>query len=139
MQASIKSAHDGTELVFSQVRTSADGGLISFVVGISSPDLKCSTKVDGYESSGIPTYFFELDNLISSFGGWEGVRTWSSLEGELEISSSADSLGHVTTIVKLRSGPYEFDWTVEVGLELEAGQLDRIAKDVGNIFGSRAT
>ena len=138
MEASIKSAHDGAELVFSQVRTSPDGELDSFVVGVRSANLKCSAKVYGYMSDGLPAYFSELDNLMNNFGGWEGARTWSSLEGELEISASADSLGHVTTKVKLRSGHYELDWTAEAGLLLEAGQLSRVAKDVGNVFASGA-
>jgi len=109
------------------------------VVGIKSTNLRCSTKVDGYMSDGLPAYFFEMNNLMTNFGGWEGTRSWSSLEGELSISSSADSLGHVTTIATLRSGHYELDWSAEIGLQLEAGQLSGIVKDVRKIFEGSAT
>lgn len=139
MQVSIKSTHDGSELIFSDIRRSSKGALLSFSATINSANLKCSINVDGYMSDSLPAYFAELDNLMTNFGGWEGSREWSSLEGEIAIVATADSLGHVTAIITLKSGHYDLDWNTEIGLLLEAGQLSGIVKDVRSAFETSAT
>ena len=73
-------------------------------------------------------FFASLDR---DWQGWSGVRTWSSLESELEIRAGHD--GHVQLDVVLRQfgtlqqyGPEP--WTATAHLTLEAGeQLSKVA------------
>ena len=66
--------------------------------------------------------------LAENWQGWEGVRTWGSLEGTLELRAASDRLGHVTLEVRLDDGA-PFRWRIQGILALEAGQLERIATD----------
>ncbi|MDP8971616.1 MAG: DUF6228 family protein [Actinomycetota bacterium] len=66
--------------------------------------------------------------LARDWRGWEGTRSWGSLEGELELSVVSDRLGHVTLEVCLSEGS-PFQWQVHGIVSLEAGQRDCIAAD----------
>ena len=136
MRASIKSVHDGGELIFSNVRRSPKGELLDFEVSVRSGNLQCSIKVYGYMSDGLPEYFSQLDKLMTDTGGWDNYRDWSSLESEITLSASSDSLGHITLEATLKSGRYDYDlgWRVSARILLEAGQLRGIAKDVQRVF-----
>ncbi len=64
--------------------------------------------------------------LADDWRGWEGTRSWRSLEGDLELSATSDRLGHVALEVRLDEGaPYQ--WRMHGTIALEAGQLDSIA------------
>ena len=66
--------------------------------------------------------------LAEDWRGWRGVRSWGSLEGDLQLSATSDRLGHVPVEVRLREGaPYR--WQMNGILELEAGRLEHIAKE----------
>ena len=64
--------------------------------------------------------------LAEDWRGWEGTRSWRSLEGELELSATSDRLGHVELEVRLDEGA-PFQWRVYGMISLEGGQLDSIA------------
>lgn len=64
--------------------------------------------------------------LAEDWRGWEGIRSWKSLEGELELSATSDRLGHVTLEVRPDEGA-PFQWWVYGVISLDAGQLDSIA------------
>ena len=65
--------------------------------------------------------------MAEHWRGWEGLRTWGSLEGELKIAARTDRLGHVYLDVTLREGAPE-KWTLRTNLVLEAGMLEQAAK-----------
>lgn len=71
-----------------------------------------------------------LDNfwcdLAKAWRGWKGMREWESLEGDLGLSATSDSLGHISLEVRIQEGS-PFRWKVSAMLELDAGSLDRIA------------
>ena len=120
--ATIKSAHDGTTVEFSDFT----GGY--YRVGLSGPDLHGVCQVYAYEPGTGPDKFFR--DLATSWRGWQGKKEWSSLEGELRFSATCDSTGHTSLSVRLRSGPYPFDWSLSAVLLIEAGQLERVASDI---------
>jgi hypothetical protein len=64
--------------------------------------------------------------LARDWRGWEGTRSWRSLEGDLELSATSDRLGHVELEVRLDEG-FPFQWRVCGMIALEVGQLDGIA------------
>ena len=68
--------------------------------------------------------------------GWNGERCWKSVDGELAVSLEADGLGHVTVSVSLGDelGDRPDPWCLQTTLTLEAGQLDRVARDAETFF-----
>jgi hypothetical protein len=117
----LKSAHDRTTLEFIE----RGGGY--FLGRISGPNLQATAKIYEYE----PMYFKRFfADLAANWNGWTGKKEWKSLEGELALSATINSTGHVTLSVQLRSGPYPYDWNLSARILLEAGQLDRLAHSV---------
>ena len=81
-----------------------------------------------------PIAFFQ--SLATSWRGWSGAQNWESLERQLVLSATHDSLGHVSLRVRLHESPGISDWIVEGTLELEAGQLEAIARDANDALGA---
>lgn len=79
---------------------------------------------------GLADYFADLS---SDWRGWQGVRTWSSLEGELNLAASHN--GHVQVEVRLQDSSYA-NWTVRTTVTLDAGeQLSAAARDLKALLG----
>ncbi len=128
----IKSAHDSTTLEFS------DRGSDFFKVGIHGVDIHGLAHVNTLEpGSNYLTVFFR--DLAVHWRGWQGKKEWSSLEGELRLSATCDSTGHTNLSVRLRAGPYPFDWSLSAVLLIEAGQLERIASEIEKFFSNEST
>ena len=72
--------------------------------------------------------YFEI--FAQEWEGWEGERTWATLEGEFALRASSDKLGHITLKYFLRPANTEFLWELTGALEVEAGQLESIANEV---------
>jgi uncharacterized protein DUF6228 len=72
-----------------------------------------------------------LAGLAKDWRGWQGARTWTSMEGEMTLEASHDGLGHVTIAVTLRRAERPGDpdaWSARIVLTLEAGEeLHRLA------------
>ena len=69
-------------------------------------------------------------DLALNWKGWEGERHWSTLEGEFAICATSDHLGHIRLAFTL-SQPYTgLELQLKGALELEAGTLDSVAKQV---------
>lgn len=117
----LKSAHDGTTLEFFE----RGGGY--FLVRIAGPNCQATAKVYEHEPTHLKRFFADL---AANWKGWAGKKEWGSLEGELTLSATADSKGHISLAIQLRSGPYPFDWKISAMILLEAGQLDRVAQSV---------
>jgi hypothetical protein len=116
--ATIKSAHDGTMLEFSDHTGS------HYRVSLTGPNYHGDCTVYAYEPVHLGAFFRDM---AKHWQGWQGKKEWSSLEGELALSATIDSTGHVSLSVRIRSGPYPFDWTTSTVLLLEAGSLEHIA------------
>lgn len=116
----IKSAYDGITLEFFDLEADY------FKVRLSGSDFSGTARVYVYEP--MPTHlanFFR--DLANQWQGWPGKKEWVSLEGELSLTATSDSTGHTSLSVRLRSGPYPFDWSLSGVLLIEAGQLEGIA------------
>ena len=129
----IKSVNGGGRLEL--VRRRADDsavGLIQLTVTLASDGLQASSLVYEDDCAHLPQFF---GDLAARWSGWEGERSWESIEGDLKLSCSHDSLGHIRMTVELRSlGAGSIKWTVSSELMIEAGQLDSIAEDARGFF-----
>ena len=83
-----------------------------------------TARVSTYMANGLAALF---QGFADDWRGWEGVRAWRSLEGELTISATSDKTGHVYLDVRLREGAPAL-WTLDAQLVLEAGMLDDLAR-----------
>ncbi|MFE4455973.1 DUF6228 family protein [Nocardia tengchongensis] len=65
-----------------------------------------------------------LDTLVADFAGWDGIRTWESLNHELRIDAEHLRLGHVQLDWSLTQGPVvdQNAWTATTTMVLEAGE-----------------
>ncbi len=79
-----------------------------------------------------------FEEIAAEWRGWDGLKTWESLEGEFKIHCGNDRRGHVTIGVGLRSGLYHLDWHVQFGVVIEAGQLGDLARRAGEFLGTSA-
>lgn len=66
--------------------------------------------------------------------GWKGVKECRSLEGEISMSATSDSLGHILIQVTLHPDLYA-RWELKYQIELDAGQLESIAHLAKKYFG----
>ena len=75
-----------------------------------------------------PAFFSEL---ARKWRGWDGELSADSIEGQLRIRATCDSLGHVTFVVELEPVAA---WRAIAELTVVAGSLERLAKDPQRFF-----
>lgn len=113
----IASRDRGASLILSPL----DGDYFS--AQLIHPGLDAQARVGSYMCEGLGDFFA---GMADDWKGWSGSRTWASLEGELRLSAESDRTGHVYLGAHLHDGA-PARWTVELGLIVEAGQLERLA------------
>jgi len=79
------------------------------------------------------TRFFKY--LAANSHGWNGVMDRESLEGDLRLEATSDSLGHIRLRIRLKNVDPRTEWSAETSLRLEAGQLENLAKQAKAYFG----
>jgi hypothetical protein len=121
----LKSAQDGTMLEL------FDRGGDYFGVRIDGPAIRATAQVYDCDTVHLKEFFADM---AAQWKGWPGEKGWQSLEQELKLAATNDSIGHIRLAIQMRSGHYEYDWTVSAAILLEAGQLDGIAKSVAEFL-----
>jgi hypothetical protein len=116
----LKSAHGATTLEFFE----REGDC--FFVRVKGLAFEGTTRVYIHEPEYLKAFFADL---TANWKGWAGNKEWASLEGELALSATMDKTGHVSLMVHLQSSIGD-EWTLSAKLDLEAGQLERIAQSV---------
>lgn len=88
--------------------------------------LSASTRVYALQFTDLAGFF---EGMATDWRGWGGLRTWRSLEGDLEIT--LEHHRHVRLRVALRGDPYRSDWHVIATIEVDPGEeLSTAAADV---------
>lgn len=95
-----------------------------FIAELRGLNIVAHARVVTYMSHGLAELFADM---ATNWKGWNGSKTWASLEGELDLAAEMDKGGHVSLTVRLREGA-PAAWTVTVELLIEAGQLDTLAR-----------
>lgn len=102
-------------------------------VRLSGLGLDVTTSVYALNSHGFDGLVEFFKGLERDWRGWDGVREWKTLEGELEVSVTHDG-GHLHFVVRLRDSIRAL-WTVETSLSIEPGeQLAGAARGLQNLF-----
>lgn len=123
MEFEIKSECGYSLLFHSQVYSSS-GWLDYYSVTINAPAMQATIQVDNAPYGTSPASFFE--HIANEWRGWKGEKTWGALEGEFELSATADSTGHVTLTAVVYSGTCSSCSKMQSEFEIEAGQFEKI-------------
>jgi hypothetical protein len=126
-------SNTGSTLIFRGEVPTQHSGFKGDKFGIAIKSNHLSANVDVYDINheSWPKFFVDL---ACHWRGWIGEKSHGSLEGDLEISATSDSLGHITLRVTLRS----YDWKAIETFYVEAGQLETIAKKAAHYRSLRA-
>lgn len=130
----LRSVHGGARLDFvGDVPRGLQGyDGCTFIARLVGPPVEAAVEVYDIQPHRWSAFFRDL---AANWRGWSGERVHESLEEHIKLSCTADRTGHVTVRVTLRGMVTADDWRAEVNLHLEAGQLDRIAREAAEYFG----
>jgi uncharacterized protein DUF6228 len=125
------SSMDSSDRLVVQVVNRRECDVMLTAVGLSAKE----RVYDALSFEGFPEFFAAL---ASSWKGWEGEQRWESMEGNFRIRASSDRTGHVRFMVRLEyMAPYH--WAAELAINVEAGQLESIARAAGPLRSAFAT
>jgi len=133
MQHSAEIGSAGVSVTFACGGRLPNGAAELLDVSIRDVDLKAGKSVyegytDGFEQL---ARFFE--DLVVSWRGWSGERTYESIEHDLRIVATHD--GHVLLRVRLWQSTDPDGWKLETALRLDAGeQLSKAAQDISAVI-----
>jgi len=119
-------------VIFEALKRCDAGYLELYRVTLESPLMHASTDV--YNSPYrifLNDYFQDLANF---WNGWEGKKECEAIEGEIHLAATISKLGHVNLEITLNIYGYPSDWVAFAKLDIEAGQLDKIAKEAKLFF-----
>jgi hypothetical protein len=123
-------AENGRTLRLDSVERGGDGRIDSFQVTLTFPGGAATATVHEYGTV-LPNFFREL---ADAWRGFDGVKSFASLEGELSIEAHHDGLGTVYCEVSLGQ-PWPPEWTLSLVLDFGAGaHLETIARDVEELL-----
>lgn len=133
----IRSARDGVTLTLSNfVYEGEDSKSDSFLVEVKAYDLRAEARASTFMAADLGQFFTSLAN---DWRGGQDERTWTTLEGEFELTATSDALGHVRLAYFIRPPHTGFNWELRGVLELEAGQLESLALDAQAAWNSNAS
>jgi hypothetical protein len=100
-------------------------------------EFEASVQVYAFDpkNDGLPKFF---GALARDWKGWDGPRSWRSLEGEFELICEHDGIGHATMTATIHSNPYSHGWTGQIRFNIAPGELEGIAAGLNRFFGKNA-
>ena len=119
-------------IVFSDRSYDKKGWLTHYTVGLFSPHINGIVRVDNSPYGQSPLTLFK--SMEREWKGWEGEKSWGSLEGEFDLTAVSDRKGHITLKTRIHSGHYLPSSSLMTELIVESGQLDYIASKAEEFF-----
>lgn len=75
--------------------------------------------------------------MAQNWRGWEGAKDWISIEGDFRLTCTSDKLGHIQLELELVGRRTPEPWFAKFTINIEAGQLEKIANQVRLLFEKR--
>ncbi|WP_319461062.1 DUF6228 family protein [Micromonospora sp. RTP1Z1] len=117
-----------------------DGYVYTIATELHEQGMTASTvaKIDGLYADLATTLSGFVQGLAADWHGWNGVRTWTSMERELAIDARHDGRGYVSLGVTLRAPGLDLEdtaWSARAVYVLEAGEeMTRFAGDLTHLL-----
>lgn len=93
----------------------------SFTISIEDDGLQVERLVFVFSHGWIALAAFFQD-LADSWRGWDGTKTWESIEHDLTIKARSDAGRHCLLSFTVRNGPVR-TWTAQIGdISIDAGE-----------------
>ena len=122
----------GAQATFSSRMIDSNGWVDSYAVELLANDFRASTVVENPGYGHPPSQL--IAELAAAWQGWNGVKSWLALEGELRIEATCDALGHVTLNFTIPAYSGQKHWTASANVVCEAGQLEALVKEAHAFF-----
>lgn len=107
-----------------------DDVVLDFRCEVADSGVNAATWVRTLDGDGVVAW---VASLAESFSGWDGTRTWESLDHDLRIDATHDGRGHVSLRFVIR-GPRGYEpgaWEASVVVTLDAGEdMRRLAAEL---------
>src|SRR5439155_8609528 len=97
-----------------------------------APHLRASAAVENPPYGHPPSAL--LREIAVQWSGWAGAKSWRAMEGELNISATADSTGHITLHFELPGSVVPPCWSASISVVVEAGQLELLSREANAFF-----
>jgi hypothetical protein len=108
----------------------------SVEVCLRVPGLEASSRVSAHYASEFDDLVTFFRQLATDWRGWDGERTYESLESDLRLTATHD--GYVRLAVQLWQQAGRQGWSVAAVISLEPGEeMTRVAEDVAALLSSR--
>ena len=107
----------------------------NFIVTLQNAPVNGSIKLSDLEPNRWAIFFEEMSK---EWRGRQGTKRIESIEGDLIMQASSDSLGHISVRTELRADQGGADSLITGTLVLEAGALESIAKSANSFFGYKS-
>ncbi|MGW1376986.1 DUF6228 family protein [Streptomyces sp. NPDC002446] len=120
-------------LSFSEpARPFGDDPTLDFLVRARGPWGSIETVVRTWEGDGLDMF---LSSLAEDFRGWEGARTWRSLEHDLTLSAEHRPGGYVHLTWGIHDRPPSEEWRFETTTVHAAGEdMRNLAAEIQMFF-----
>jgi hypothetical protein len=124
---------EGDGLWFGDVERGPGAEIWYAGVRLLVPGLDARLRVSAHYATGFDDLVAFFRGLASQWRGWQGERTYESLERELRLTAVHD--GHVRLAVQLRQASVPGGWSVTAVVQLDPGEeLARAAEDVAALL-----
>ena len=128
ISCTLKSTDGNTALTLSDFHPEHHGADADFfIVTVTSDTWRGEVRASSFMATDLGDFF---QDLARNWKGWEGERRWETLEGEFSICATSDRLGHIRLSFTLSQPHTGLELQLKGALELEAGMLDSVAKQV---------
>ena len=122
----------GYSLLFHSQERDTDGWLSFYSVTITAPNFKGTIQVDNSPYGITPAELFV--EIAKDWKGFNGEKSWGSLEGEFDIEAKSDSTGHIIITASINTGFFPPCSKMVSEFEIEAGQLESISNQMNEFF-----
>ena len=120
-------------LRFEQVQRAVDPRFRSVVVRLRVPGLDASRRVWAHYATGFDELVAFFNGLAADWRGWQGERTYESLEHDLRLTAAHD--GHVHLLVQRQETSGRDEWSATGVVQLDPGEeMTRAAEDVAALL-----
>jgi hypothetical protein len=120
-------------LQFAEVERGPDGEIEYAWARLRVAGLDASLRVWAQYATGFDELVGFFRGLAASWRGWQGERTYESLEHDLRLTATHD--GHVRLAVQLRQSTVPDGWSAAAVIRLDPGEeMTRAAEDVAALL-----